>query len=262
MSRLDALAERALDGGRIVAATAYDYWSAGILADSTLDFLLVGDSVAMVVYGHPTTRVATLEMMTAHTAAVRRGAPGKLIVADLPFPLMQAAPKEAAAGAAGLLAAGADAVKVEALPGWEAVVEAIRDEDIAVMGHVGLLPQAVLDRDGFRVRGRGEEGDEVQRVARQLEAAGCFALVLECVPGSLARAVTEAAGVPTIGIGAGSDTNGQVLVLQDLAGLNPGFQPRFVRRFNDGAGLLREAVEDYAAAVRQGRFPTSRESYE
>ena len=262
MSRVAALTERARDGHRIVAATAYDYWSAGILADSSLDFLLVGDSVAMVVYGHPTTRVATLEMMAAHTAAVRRGAPAKIIVADLPFPLMQGTPDEAAEGAAVLVAAGADAVKVEALPGYQGVVEAIRAQGIAVMGHAGLLPQEVLDRDGFRVRGRGDEAAEVRHAARTLEAAGCFALVLECVPDTLSRAVTAAAGIPTIGIGAGSGTDGQVLVLQDLAGFNPGFRPRFVRRFGDGAALLRQAVEDYAGAVRQGRFPDSEESYE
>lgn len=261
MKRVQALAERRDAGERIAAATAYDFWSASILADSTLDFLLVGDSVAMVVYGHPTTRVATLEMMECHTAAVRRGAPDALIVADLPFPLMESGHEAAGEGAAALQAAGADAIKVEALPGYQTVVEAIRGRGIEVMGHVGLLPQQVPDRDGFRVRGRGEEAEAVRSAARSLQDLGCFALVLECVPAPLAREVTASAGVPTIGIGAGPDTDGQILVLQDLAGFTPSFTPRFVRSFGNGAPALSRAAEAFAQAVRDGTFPSDEESY-
>lgn len=258
---IQGLQERKAAGRPIVATTAYDHWSALRLAEAGLDFLLVGDSVAMVVHGHPSTREATVEMMVAHTAAVRRGAPDALLVTDLPWPAMEGGAEAAEGAGVALREAGADAVKVEALPGHEAVVRGLLARGIPVMGHVGLLPQTVASREGYRVKGRGEEAAGVRAAARGLEEAGCFALVLECVPAGLAREITGDLRIPTIGIGAGSRTDGQILVLHDLAGFTGGDLPRFVRRFGEGGAGMVQAVEGYAAAVREGRFPTEEESY-
>lgn len=261
MRGVERLSELAAAGRRIVATTAYDFPTAALLSRSPVDFLLVGDSVAMVVYGHENTRAATLGMMVAHTEAVRRGAPERLIVTDIPYPVMMG--DEASAGAAGaaLLDAGADAVKVEALEGHGAVVRGLRARGVPIMGHVGLLPQTVTEAGGFRVQGRGSAGGAVVAAARDFEEAGAFAVVLECIPTELGRAVTDALRVPTIGIGAGPHTDGQILVIHDLAGLSPGPHPRFVRIFAEAGRTLTEAVEAYAAAVREGRFPLAEEGY-
>lgn len=247
---------------RIVATTAYDFPTAALLNRAPVDFILVGDSVSMVVYGHESTQAATLEMMVAHTAAVRRGAPDRLVVADLPYPVMVDGRDTAAAEAgSALLDAGADAVKVEALEGHGDVVRALRGRGIPVMGHVGLLPQTVTKAGEYRVQGRGSAGAAVLEAARGFEEEGAFAVVLECIPADLARDVTAALEVPTIGIGAGPHTDGQILVLHDLAGLTPGPHPRFVRVFAEAGRTLASAVEAYAAAVREGRFPSTEESY-
>lgn len=261
MSRVPSLQAMKQAGQKIVATTAYEHWSASILSAAAVDFLLVGDSVAMVVYGHPSTRAATVEMMRAHVEAVRRGAPDRMLVADVPWPAMEAGPSVAVAAGVALMESGADAVKVEALPGALDVVRRLRSEGIPVMGHVGLLPQTVSAPDGYRVRGRGDEGPGVEAAAAALQDADCFAVVLEAVPASLAGSVTGDLRIPTIGIGAGPGTDGQILVLHDLAGLTPGRVPRFVRHFGDGSLFLSEAVASYAEAVREGRFPGGQESY-
>ncbi|HSG46727.1 MAG TPA: 3-methyl-2-oxobutanoate hydroxymethyltransferase [Longimicrobiales bacterium] len=261
MTDVGVLAALAASGRRIVATTAYDFPTATLLNGTPVDFLLVGDSVAMVVYGHPSTRAATLEVMVAHTAAVRRGAPDLLIVADLPYPAMVADEDTAAAAGRALLDAGADAVKVEALEGHGTVVRALTALGIPVMGHVGLLPQTITEAGAFRVRGRGTEAGAVREAARTFQEEGAFAVVLECVPAELGREVTEALQVPTIGIGAGPHTDGQILVIHDLAGLSPEPHPRFVRVFGEAGRTLAEAVERFAAAVRDGDFPMDEESY-
>ncbi len=249
------------DGRRIVACTAYDHWSAAVLNRAPVDFLLVGDSVAMVVYGHPSTRAATLEMLMGHLGAVRRGAPDQVVVADIPWLAMEGGVEAAVQAGRTLRGGGADAVKVEAVPGHLTVVRRLVEEGIPVMGHVGLLPQTVTAPEEYRVAGRGREAEEILESAAQLQAAGCFSLVLECVPSNLATEVTAALDIPVIGIGAGADTDGQILVLHDLAGLTPGGAPRFVRRFGDGTALLLRWIEAYAASVQEGRFPTETESY-
>ncbi len=244
----------------IVATTAYDASTAAILDDMPLDFLLVGDSVAMVVYGHRSTRRADVDMLARHTAAVRRGAPSKSIVADLPW-VATRDPELGVAAARALLGAGADAVKLEALPdSWE-VLAGLRRAGVPVMGHVGLLPQLVETGD-FRVAGRGEAAEAVLEAARLQEEAGCFALVVECVPRELGEAITRERTIPTIGIGAGSATSGQILVLNDMVGLSPGLSPRFVREFGDAATPLADAVRAYVNAVRDGSFPAADEAYE
>jgi 3-methyl-2-oxobutanoate hydroxymethyltransferase len=247
-------------GAPLVATTAYDASTAAVLERTPLDFLLVGDSVAMVVYGHRSTRPADVDMLARHTAAVRRGAPSKAIVADLPW-VAARDPELGVPAARALLAAGADAIKLEALPDSWDVLAALRADGVPVMGHVGLLPQLVEAGD-FRVAGRGEAAEAVLEAARLQEEAGCFALVVECVPRDLGEAITRERSIPTIGIGAGAETSGQILVIDDMIGLTPGRRPRFVREFGDAATLVSEAVHVYVRAVHEGSFPGPGERYE
>lgn len=244
----------------IVMLTAYDVLMARIVAGSGIDAILVGDSVAMVVHGHPSTVHATTEMMAAHVAAVRRGAPDMVVVADMPF-LTARRGRQAATEAAGILMqAGATAVKIEGVAGHADVIAHIVESGIPVMGHLGLTPQSVHQFGGYRIQGREpDEAAQLRRDARALEEAGAFAIVLECVPGALAKTVTAERAIPTIGIGAGADTDGQVLVLTDLLGLDERFHPGFARTYLDGAALVRDAVNRYARDVRTAGFPSGRE---
>ena len=244
----------------IVMATAYDALMARLAAEADIDALLVGDSVAMVVHGFPSTVHATLEMMCAHTAAVRRGAPDIVVVVDLPF-LAHRRGKAATVEAAGaLMQAGATAVKLEGVVGHEDVVELLVGSGIPVMGHLGLTPQSVNLIGGYRLQGRSvDEAEKIRRDAARLAELGAFAVVLECVPAELARAITGELSVPTIGIGAGADTAGQILVLTDLLGLDAKFRPKFARRYLDGAGLVRNALRSYAEDVRRAGFPAAGE---
>ena len=249
-------------GDRIVMATAYEAWTASLLAELPVDCLLVGDSAMMVVHGEANTLGATPELMALHTRAVVRGAPGALIVADMPFLSVRRGVGYALDSAAQLLRAGAQAVKIEGVRGHADVIGHLVESGIPVMGHLGLTPQSVHGLGGFRVQGRDEAAaTRLREEASAVEASGCFALVLECIPQKLAREITLACRVPTIGIGAGRWCDGQVLVLHDLLGLNPGFRPRFVRRFVDGAALVRRGVRRYSAAVKGGRFPAAKEEF-
>lgn len=246
----------------IVVVTSYDAWSARLLAEAPVDCLLVGDSAMMVVHGERDTLGATVELMAQHTRAVARGAPGKFIVADMPFLTARKGPAHALDCAATLLRAGAHAVKIEGVRGHLETIAHLVESGIPVMGHLGLLPQSVHALGGYKVQARDTAAaTRLREDAAMVEAAGAFALVLECIPQKLARAVSASLRIPAIGIGAGAGCDGQVLVLHDLLGLNPGFQPRFARRFADGAALVRDGVERYARAVRSGRFPAGKESF-
>ncbi len=248
------------DARPIVMVTAYDAPMARIVAASEADVILVGDSAAMVVHGLPSTVHATLEMMALHTAAVRRGAPDLLVVADLPFLAHRRGREEAVRAAGTLIQAGANAVKLEGLTGHEDVIMHLVGSGIPVMGHLGLTPQSVNQLGGYRLQGRSaDEAARLRADARRLEELGAFALVLECVPAGLAAEVTAALSIPTIGIGAGAETSGQVLVLTDLLGLDAEFRPRFARRYLDGHGAVLEAVNNYARDVRAARFPARAE---
>ncbi|MDB6093923.1 MAG: 3-methyl-2-oxobutanoate hydroxymethyltransferase [Verrucomicrobia bacterium] len=249
-------------GEKIVMATAYDAWTARLLAELPVDCLLVGDSAMMVMHGEPNTLGATIELMALHTRAVARGAPDRFIVADMPFLAMRRGEAHAVDCAAQLLRAGAHAVKVEGVRGHSEIIRHLVESGIPVMGHVGLTPQSVHALGGFRVQGRDPGAAErVRGDADLTEAAGCFAMVLECIPAMLARELTRQLEIPTIGIGAGRGCDGQVLVLHDLLGLTPDFQPRFARRFVDGAALVRRGVARYSAAVKSGRFPKAKEAF-
>jgi 3-methyl-2-oxobutanoate hydroxymethyltransferase len=247
---------------KIVMVTAYDAWSARLLADSPVDCLLVGDSVAMVVHGDRDTLGATIGLIALHTRAVARGAPDKLIIADMPFLAGRKGTAYALDCAAKLVRAGAKAVKIEGLRGHAEVIRHLVDSGIPVMGHLGLQPQSINTVGGYRVQGRDDAAAaKLKDDSVKLEAAGAFAVLLECIPAKLAGEVTKSLSVPTIGIGAGVGCDGQVLVLHDLLGFNPDFSPRFARRFADGAGLVRKGVSRYASAVRAGTFPKPKESY-
>ena len=249
-------------GSKISMVTAYDAWSARILADTPVDCLLVGDSAIMVVHGEKDTLGATPEIMAMHTRAVVRGAPGKFVVADMPFLAARKGEAHALDCAALLLRAGAHAVKIEGARGHTHIVRHLVESGIPVMGHLGLTPQWVRGLGGFKVQARDQEGSrQLLADAKALERAGVFAIVLECIPQALAREVTRALAVPTIGIGAGPGCDGQVLVLQDMLGLNPEFRPRFSRRFADGAALVREGAKAFAEAVKSGGFPSEGEGF-
>lgn len=249
-------------GRKLSMLTCYDYWSAKILADSPVDMILVGDSGAMVMHGFEDTIPATVELMCTHVAAVRRGAPKKFIVGDLPFLAFRSDLATNMRAVQMLMQAGAQAVKLEGYDGSAEFVRHLVQSGVPVMGHLGLTPQSIYALGGFRVQGRGEQAQKIIEQARGLEEAGCFSVVLECVPGPLAAEITSTLKIPTIGIGAGLDCDGQVLVLHDLLGFNQGFKPKFLRQYLDGAALIRSAVDSYCADVLSGKFPSVGETYE
>ncbi len=259
----DTLRDMRGRGERIVMVTAYDYPFAKLAAAAGVDILLVGDTLGMVVLGFDSTLPVTMEHMIHHTQAVARAKPSGMVLGDMPFMSYQASTEDAVRNAGRLVQeGGAEAVKLE---GGEAVrprIEAIARAGIPVMGHLGLTPQAVHQLGGYRVQGRDARAVErLMRDAQILQDAGCFALVLEAIPVSVAQQITAALEIPTIGIGAGPHCDGQVLVLHDLLGLYEKFVPKFVQRYADLAGSTRAALEAFAHDVRTGRFPDEQHSY-
>jgi len=243
--------------------TCYDASFASILAESPIDILLVGDSSSMVMQGEDSTIHATPESIAFFTRSVAKGARGqKFIVADMPF-LSNRTGIEAGVRAAGdLLRAGAHAVKIEGIRGNEALVSHLVESGIPVMGHLGLTPQFVNAFGGMKVQAKtAEEQERLLQDAKTFERCGAFALVLECIPSSIAARLTGALSIPTIGIGAGREVDGQVLVLQDMLGFNPGFKPRFLRTYLDGKGLFLDAFRSFHEDVTLLEFPTEQESY-
>ena len=249
-------------GDRLVMVTAYDASDARLADRSGVDLLLVGDSVAMVVLGHPDTLSVTIDDMVHHTAAVARSGPDALVVADLPWLSYHLSAQDTITNAARLVRAGAQAVKLEGGTQRVPMIEALVTAEIPVVGHIGLTPQSVNAMGGFRVQGRSAEAAlELVESAKALEHAGCFAIVLEGVPAGVAGLVTEAVGVPTIGIGAGPDCDGQVLVFHDILGLQDDLRPKFVRRYAELGAEAVDALSRYVADVRAGEFPSEDESY-
>jgi len=249
---------------RLTMLTAYTYAQARVVDEAGVDLILVGDSVANVVLGHETTLPVTMDAMLVFTAAVRRGVERALVIGDMPFGSYTVSGEVAVANACRFLKeAGADAVKLE---GGEEVAETVRRivrAGIPVMGHVGLTPQTVSKLGGYKVQGRSAlAARHLVDSAAALEEAGAFAVVLECVPSDVAREVTERLDVPTIGIGAGRDTDGQVLVYHDLLGLSRGgFAPRFVKRYADLGDAAVDAVGRYVAEVQSGAFPADEHGF-
>lgn len=247
---------------KIVMLTCYDYTSARIVQETDVDVILVGDSAAMVMHGHGTTIPADIDMMCRHIESVARGTQNKFIVGDMPFLSFRQSLTDNMRAVASVMKAGAHAVKLEGIEGNAETIRHIVKSGVPVMGHLGLTPQSVNQLGGFRVQGRGEDaGHKLFEEALACEKAGCFAVVLECVPDELAAKITRALNIPTIGIGAGPDTDGQVLVMQDLLGLSSDFKPRFVRKYLDGKRLWQDAFNAFASDVKSGSFPAADESY-
>ncbi|HWG03287.1 MAG TPA: 3-methyl-2-oxobutanoate hydroxymethyltransferase [Trebonia sp.] len=241
--------------------TAYDALTAGIFDETGIPVLLVGDSAGNVVFGYDTTVPVTVDDLIPLTAAVVRGTKRAMVVADLPFGSYQASPTAALETAVRFMKeAGAHAVKLEGGTRVAHHIEELVAAGVPVMGHLGLTPQSVYAFGGFRVQGRGEDGERLLHDAKALEAAGAFAVVLEGIPAALGARITEALRVPTIGIGAGPDCDAQVLVWQDMAGLSPR-SPKFAKRYADIAATLRAAAAEYAADVAAGTFPSDEYSY-
>ncbi len=249
-------------GRKLSMTTCYDYTFARLLSRTAVDGILVGDSAAMVMHGHPSTLSMTVEMTRMHTQAVVRGAGEKFVVVDMPFLSFRKGLAPALETAQTLMAAGAHALKLEGIDGHEDVIQRMVQSGIPVMGHLGLQPQSVHAYGGFRVQGRGNESSrDIVRQAAALQELGVFAIVLECVPAKLAEEITAALRIPTIGIGAGAGCDGQILVLQDLLGMNVDFKPKFSRHFMDGSCRILDAVARFDEAVKTGAFPSTEESY-
>jgi 3-methyl-2-oxobutanoate hydroxymethyltransferase len=246
----------------ITALTAYDYPTARIIDQAGIDVILVGDSLGMAVLGYESTLPVTMEEMLHHTRAVRRGVRRALLVADMPFGSYHASTVQAIGNATRFIKdAGAEAVKIEGGRNRTALVAALTQAEIAVVGHIGLTPQSV-HRLGYRVQGKSAaEIDGLLDDAQALEAAGAIAIVLECVPREVGGQITAALTIPTIGIGAGPECDGQILVFHDLVNLTGATPAKFVRRYADASAFFSEAVQHYASDVRGGVFPADAESY-
>ena len=260
---LTELAELKRRGQKLAMVTAYDFPSGRIADEAGVELVLVGDSAGMVVLGNESTVPVTMEELLMLTRAVTRGAKRPLVVADMPFGSFQVSDALAVVNAVRFVKeAGADAVKLEGAGPTLSRVQAIVGAGVPVMGHVGLTPQSATMLGGFKAQGRtAEKAERLYEDALALEAAGCFAIVLEAVPAAVAARVTEALNVPTIGIGAGAACDGQVLVWHDLLGLYAGKAPRFVKRYADLATETKRALESYVDDVREGRFPEEQHTY-
>jgi len=262
--RVTAPQIRSMKGNaRIGMLTAYDYPSAKIADAAGADIILVGDSLGMVVLGYPDTLSVTVDDMLHHTRAVARGATRALIVGDMPYLSYHVSVEESVRNAGRFIHAGAQAVKVEGgKPSRIKTIEAILDAEIPVMGHIGLTPQSVNALGGFKLQGKN--ADDARRLideALALEHAGCFSLVLECVPAELGAFITERLTIPTIGIGAGAQCDGQVLVYHDVLGLYDGHTPKFVRKYANLGADMQHALEHFLSDVRDGSFPAETESF-
>jgi 3-methyl-2-oxobutanoate hydroxymethyltransferase len=242
---------------KISMLTSYDYSTAGLVDQAGLDMILVGDSLGMVVLGYENTLAVTMDDMVHHTRAVVRGTQNTMVVADMPFLSYHVSIEEAVRNAGRFIQeGGAQAVKLEGGVERVEAVKAILDAQIPVMGHIGLTPQSVNQFGGFKVQGKDlETARKLLRDAQALEKAGVFSIVLECVPSALAKKITEEVSVPTIGIGAGPDCDGQVLVINDMLGMYSGHVPKFVKKYVDLQPLIIEALKSYKKEVEEGSFP-------
>jgi 3-methyl-2-oxobutanoate hydroxymethyltransferase len=248
---------------KITCLTAYDYLTARLLDDAGVDILLVGDSLGMVVLGYESTLPVTLDEMLHHVRAVRRGTHHALLVADMPYGSFHVSLDESVRNAVRLVKeGGAEAVKVEGGERRLELIARLVEAEIPVMGHVGLTPQSLNALGGFHVQGKSADAArQIERDAQAVEAAGAFAVVLESMPRELSARITAKLHIPTIGIGAGPDCDGQVLVFHDLMGLTEGHVPKFVRRYANLSAEISRAVSEYCADVRSGGFPSDAESY-
>jgi 3-methyl-2-oxobutanoate hydroxymethyltransferase len=249
-------------GEKIAVLTCYDASFATLLENNGVDVLLVGDSLGMVLQGRESTLAVTLEAMAYHTACVASGAAQAFIMADMPFGTSQVSPRETFAHAAQLMAAGAHMVKLEGGAAMAETIAFLTERGIPVCAHIGLTPQSVHQMGGYRVQGKSDEAaQQLLQDAQALQQAGAGMVLLEAVPAVLAKQITAALHVPTIGIGAGADCSGQVLVLHDMLDLYPGKKARFVKNYMQGAASIAQAVANYAREVKSGVFPAKEHSF-
>ncbi|MFU8797431.1 MAG: 3-methyl-2-oxobutanoate hydroxymethyltransferase [Gammaproteobacteria bacterium] len=247
---------------KISMVTCYDYTSACILAKTNIDCILVGDSAAMTMHGYSDTVSATIDMMYYHTAAVRRGAKNKFIIGDLPFLSYRQSINKSMEAVKALMQAGAHAIKLEGATGNLKLIRHLSDSGIPVIGHIGLTPQFIHGLGGYKIQGETDASvAKLKDDAMELQNAGCVAIVLECMPTQLAKDITTSLMIPTIGIGAGAFTDGQVLVFQDLLGLNPDFNAKFVKKFMNGAEQIKNSVNTFIHEINTGLFPNDEHSY-
>ncbi len=251
------------DSTKITCLTAYDYPTARLLDEAGVEVLLVGDSLGMVMLGHETTLPVTVDEMLHHTRAVRKGTRRALVVADMPFGSYHAEISESVRNAVRFVKeAGAEAVKVEGGERRLELIARLTESEIPVMGHVGLTPQSLHAMGGFKVQGKTPDAaEQLVRDARAVEAAGAFAIVLEGIPRELAALITRELRIPTIGIGAGPECDGQILVINDLLGLTFGPVPKFARQYANLSEIISSTAREYCADVRRGTFPSDAESY-
>ncbi|MHC0444802.1 3-methyl-2-oxobutanoate hydroxymethyltransferase [Flavobacterium sp. 3-218] len=250
-------------GEKITMLTAYDYTMASLLDKGGVDAILVGDSAGNVMAGYDTTLPVTLDEIIYHAGSVRRGIKRALLVVDMPFGTCCGNPLDSLKNAVSIMkATGAEALKIEGGEELLPDIKKIIDAGIPVMGHLGLMPQSVHQYGGFGLRAESEmEAEKIRRDAMLLQEAGCFAITLEKVPSALARAIGLSLSIPVIGIGAGDGVDGQVLVVQDMLGMNNDFKPKFVRKYADLQGIITEAVKGYVSDVKSLEFPSEAESY-
>ena len=257
------LQQQKLDGDKITMLTAYDYSTAKLVDECGVNTILVGDSLGMVMLGYEDTLSVTMEDMIHHTAAVTRGAKNALVVGDMPFMSYQTSVYDAVVNAGRLMKEGrCQAVKLEGGASVCPQIKAITEASIPVVAHIGLTPQSVNAFGGFKVQGKSEaDARRLIEEAKAVEAAGAFAIVLECIPAKLAKLITESVSIPTIGIGAGADCDGQVLVYQDMLALFSDFKPKFVKHFANAGEVMKQGFTEYIKEVMEGTFPAAEHTF-
>lgn len=257
------LQQQKLDGDKITMLTAYDYSTAKLVDECGVNTILVGDSLGMVMLGYEDTLSVTMEDMIHHTAAVTRGAKNALVVGDMPFMSYQTSVYDAVVNAGRLMKEGrCQAVKLEGGASVCPQIKAITEASIPVVAHIGLTPQSVNAFGGFKVQGKSEaDARRLIEEAKAVEEAGAFAIVLECIPAKLAKLITESVSIPTIGIGAGADCDGQVLVYQDMLALFSDFKPKFVKHFANAGEVMRQGFTEYIKEVKEGTFPAAEHTF-
>ena len=257
------LQQQKLDGDKITMLTAYDYSTAKLVDECGVNTILVGDSLGMVMLGYEDTISVTMEDMIHHTAAVTRGAKNALVVGDMPFMSYQTSVYDAVVNAGRLMKEGrCQAVKLEGGASVCPQIKAITEASIPVVAHIGLTPQSVNAFGGFKVQGKSEaDARRLIEEAKAVEAAGAFAIVLECIPAKLAKLITESVSIPTIGSGAGADCDGQVLVYQDMLALFSDFKPKFVKHFANAGEVMKQGFTEYIKEVKEGTFPAAEHTF-
>ena len=262
MSVLESFKQLKADGKKIVVVTSYEYWSAKILNETDVDGILIGDDSSMVIHGHENTMNSNVETIAMHTRAVRKGAKDKFLIAAMPFMSNRKGFKEAMENVEILMKAGANALKIEGVDGNEELYAHLTQSGIPTIGHIGLTPTHHNAIGGFKAQGKTKESEQKNIAeAKQLEKLGCISIVLEAVPQLVGAVVRDAVPIPVVGVGAGVDVDGQALVLPDMLAFSTDFKPKFVRTYLDGASLIKNAVNQFAADVHAETFPAAAETY-